>query len=213
MTRFSYDLYVITEEVQELGRTHLQVAEAGLRGGAQALQFRDKEMDTRDLLETGEALRQVARKAGAIFIINDRVDVALAVEADGVHLGDRDLPVEIARRILGKDRIIGASVANMEEARAAEQAGADYLAVGSIFASSTKPAAGPPIGLGPIRAIKQASNLPLVAIGGINAENVAQVISAGADAAAVISAVSRAPDMEQAARELASEIAKAKAAF
>ena len=203
-----YGLYVITERWQ--GRSHADVARAGLAAGAQAIQLREKRMCVRELLATAQELREMCARAGAMFIVNDRLDVALAAQADGMHLGPDDLPVASARRaLLGWERrrfVIGASAATVEEAQRAVADGADYLGVGSIFATDTKPDAGEPIGLQRLGEIRHAVSLPLVAIGGITAANVAEVITAGADAAAVISAVSRAADMEAAARRLATII-------
>lgn len=204
-----YGLYVITESWE--GRTHVDVARAALAGGARAVQLRAKQATTRELMDMGREILALCRSAGAAFLVNDRLDVALALGADGAHVGPDDMLAADARRVadaaergLGQPLLIGASVGTVEEALAAQRAGADYLGVGSIFATSTKPDAGPPVGVGRIREIREAADLPIVAIGGINAENVGQVIEAGAEGAAVISAVSRADDMEAAAAALAS---------
>ena len=203
-----YGLYVITERWQ--GRSQADVARAALAGGARAIQLRDKDLCVRELLNVAHELRQLCSEAGALFIVNDRLDVALAAQADGVHLGQEDLPVAQARRALrGGERqrfVIGVTVSSVEEARQALADGADYLGVSPIFATGTKADAGEPIGLGRLAAIRHAVSLPLVAIGGVNADNVAEVMRAGADGAAVISAVSRASDMESAARRLAAII-------
>ena len=206
-----YGLYVITESWQ--GRTHLEVARAGLAGGARAVQLRAKEATTRELMGLGRAILALCREAGALFVVNDRLDVALALGADGVHLGPEDMPVAEARRVadaaergLGHALLIGASAGTVEEALAAQREGADYLGVGSIFGTETKPDAGPPVGVGRIQEIKAVSHLPLVAIGGINAENAARVVEAGAAGAAVVSAISRADDMQAAARAIASAL-------
>lgn len=200
-----FGLYVITEAWG--GRSHLDVARAALAGGAVAIQLRDKEANTRQLMALGRDILQVCRQAGAAFLVNDRLDVALALAADGVHLGPDDLPVAEARRIADAVRpglVIGASAGTAEEALTAERDGADYLGVGSIFGTATKPDAGPPVGVERIREIRAATRLPIVAIGGITADNVAQVIEAGAAGAAVITAVSRAQDMRAAAAAIAS---------
>jgi thiamine-phosphate pyrophosphorylase len=205
-----YGLYVITADVADLGRSHLEIAEAALAAGVRTIQFRDKNMTTRELLETASALRQKTRSAGARLFVNDRVDVALAVEADGVHLGPDDMPVTAARRLAGSRLCIGASAGTVEEAIAAAEAGADYLGVGSVFATDTKPDAGDPIGLEGLRKIAAATRLPVIAIGGITRENAASVIDAGADGAAVIRAVVRAPDMTVAARDLLEVVRRAR---
>jgi thiamine-phosphate diphosphorylase len=197
-----HGLYVITRENPAKGRTHLDVARAALEAGASVIQLRDKTASSRRLLETAEAIRLLARQAGALFIINDRLDIALTSQADGVHLGDEDLPIEKARRLAGKKLIIGASAGTPQEAIQAEQAGADYLGVGCIFPTSSKEDAGPPVGVERIRQIKSVTTLPIIAIGGINAENARFAIEAGADGVAVISYISEAEDMAKAARNL-----------
>lgn len=206
MTRPRYQLCVITRAVPSLGRDHLAVAQGALEGGARFLQFREKEMSTRELVETAAALLGLARAFGAVLVVNDRVDVALAVGADGVHVGESDLPVAEARRILGPKAIIGASAATVESARAAEAEGADYLGVGPIYPTGSKADAGEAIGLGPLAALRAAVRLPLLAIGGITAANAADVIRAGAHGVAVISAVSDAEDMARATAELLQKI-------
>ncbi|UCH35004.1 MAG: thiamine phosphate synthase [Armatimonadota bacterium] len=209
-----YGLYVITERWQ--GRSHADVARAALAGGAKTIQLRDKGMAVRELFATARELREMCEQAGALFIVNDRLDVALAAQAHGVHLGDEDLPVADARRALaGWERrrfIIGASAATVKEAQQAVADGADYLGVGAMFATDTKPDAGAPVGPQRLAEIRREVSLPLVAIGGITIDNAADVVRAGADAVAVISAVSRAEDMEAAVRHLADAIERAKRA-
>jgi thiamine-phosphate diphosphorylase len=204
------DLCVITQRVPRLGRDHLAVARAALEGGARTIQFREKEMTTRERLAIARELRQLTRAHAAALIVNDEVDVALAVGADGVHLGTDDMPVGIARRLLGSDAAIGASVANVREAQADEAMGATYVSVGSIFATGSKPDAGEAIGLQPLGEIKRAVHLPVLAIGGINCDNVEAAIRAGADGVAVIGAVAEADDMVAATRKLVRLIAAAR---
>jgi thiamine-phosphate pyrophosphorylase len=207
-----YGLYVVTERWDN--RSHIDVARAALAGGAKAIQLRDKDMPVRDLLAAAQAIREMCSAAGAVLIVNDRLDVALAAQADGVHLGQSDLPVGAARRALtGYERrrfIVGVSVASVAEAQEAVAEGADYLGVSPVFATATKPDAGEAVGTRGLAEIRQAVSLPLVAIGGINTDNVADVIRAGADGAAVVSAITRADDMETAARRLAAIIDEAK---
>jgi len=198
----NFDLCVITREVQNLQRGHLEVARAALQGGATIIQLRDKRLSGRALLELAEALRELTRAHGATFIVNDRVDIALASASDGVHLGDEDIPIAVARRLLGPEAVIGASVDNPRQARAAEAAGASYLGVGPVFATGSKPDAGAAIGLVPIGEITRAVTIPVLAIGGLTCDNVRRVVEAGADGIAVISAVAEADDMEAAARLL-----------
>jgi len=200
-------LCVITERWRDRG--HLDVAKAAIAGGAGAIQLRDKDLSARELYEIGRQIRDLCRQAGVLFFVNDRPDLALALHADGVHVGQDDLPVAEARRLLdysGRQLILGASAPTPEEARAAENAGAGYVSVGPMFATTTKPDAGPAVGLGRIKDVKSACSLPVVGIGGISAENARSVIEAGADAIALISAVTRADDMERATRELADAV-------
>jgi len=196
-------LCVITDERLSRGRSHLEVAEAAIRGGADVIQLRDKEASGRRLHEVALALRKLTRDAQVPFLVNDRLDVAMAVDADGVHLGQEDLPASAARKILGPGKILGVSAETVEEALLAEREGADYLGVGPVFeARGSKPDAGKPRGLEQIARIRAESRLPIVAIGGIDAGNARQVLEAGANAVAVISAVVAADDIEGAARRL-----------
>ena len=203
-----WSVYVITDS-RLCGRPLLACVEQALRAGATVIQLRDKQATTRQLVEMGRALAELCRRFGATFIVNDRVDVALAVEADGVHVGTDDMPVALARRLMGPGRIVGASVESPEEARQAEREGADYLGVGPIFATSTKPDAGEPRGPQLLQAVRQVTRLPLVAISGITAANAPLAIQAGADGVAVISAVMAAPDPEAATRQLALAVRRA----
>jgi thiamine-phosphate diphosphorylase len=193
-------LYVITDP--HLGGGHLMGARAALQGGARIIQLRDKEATTRQLVEYAQSLRTLTREYGALLIINDRLDVALAVEADGVHLGQDDLPVALARRIAGERLIIGVSAETVEEALRAEADGADYLGVGPMFATDTKPDAGVPVGPERLRAIKERVSIPVFGIGGITLQNAPQVLMAGADGICVISAIFTAPEPVQATRQL-----------
>ena len=185
-----HGLYVITDE--RLGGGHLAIARAALAGGARIIQLRDKSTATARLLPLGRELRSITRATGALLIVNDRVDIALAVQADGVHLGPDDMPLADARHLLGPHRLLGISCGNEAEARAAERLGADYIGGGAVFATSTKPDAGPPIGLAGLRAIIAATTLPVAAIGAINRDNIADTIAAGAAMACVVSAVAAA---------------------
>lgn len=204
-------LYVITDERLGRGRSHLQIAEAAIRGGADVVQLRDKTASSRRLYDIALQLRRLTREAVVPFVVNDRLDVALAADADGVHIGREDLPASVARRILGPGKILGVSAETVEEATTAEKDGADYLGVGPVFeARGTKADAGEPLGLDLIARIRRDCRLPIVAIGGINAENARLVRDAGANAAAVISAVASADDVAQAARMLKHALCGAK---
>lgn len=195
-------LHVLTDRQWSRGRDMLSVAAAALDGGATVIQLRDKTASTRVLIEEGLALRALTRERGALFIVNDRVDVALAVEADGAHVGQDDMPVEFARRWLGPEGILGVSAATMEEAEEAIAGGADYLGVGPIFPSPGKADAGPATGVDLLTVLARRYTVPLVAIGGITAENADGVVRAGATGVAVITAVVYAEDITAAARQL-----------
>jgi thiamine-phosphate diphosphorylase len=193
-------LYVITDHMLSKGRLITQVIARAIAGGADIIQLRDKESTVKKLVQDGFAFRELTKEKNVIFIVNDRVDVALAVDADGVHLGQDDFPVNLARKIIGEDKIIGVSVGSVEEAIQAVKDNADYVSIGSIFPTRTKPDAGDAVGTPIITEIKKYINVPLVAIGGITADNIAEVAAAGADCAAVISAVVGADDVEAAAQ-------------
>jgi thiamine-phosphate pyrophosphorylase len=197
-----WSVYVITDRQAAGGRSMLDVVRSAVQGGASVVQLREKSVSTRDMVELGRALLEVTRPAGVPLIVNDRVDVALAIEADGVHVGHDDMPVALARRLLGAGRILGASPETLAEAREMEQAGADYLGVGDVYGTPSKADAGAPIGVAGLAEVMRAVTIPVVAIGGITAANAGPVVEAGAAGVAVISAVVGAADPEEAARRL-----------
>lgn len=203
-----FDLYVVTDSDLSKGRSDAEVARLAYEGGADAVQLRMKHADGREMLEQARAIREVADEYCRFFFVNDRVDIAIASGADGVHLGQSDIPLEVARDLMGETAVIGISVDNVEQAVAAAQGGADYIGVGSIFNTSTKPDAKQGVGLGAIYEIRKAVDIPIVAIGGINRGNIQDVIRAGADAAAVVSAVVAQDDISGAAHELRNLILK-----
>lgn len=194
-------LYVITDEKIGLGRSHSILAEEALKGGATVIQLRDKEKSGRELYRIGLKIRELTRQYRALFIVNDRLDIALAVGADGVHLGTEDLPISVVRRMTSKNFIIGASVSSPEEALLAEKEGADYISAQSIFETSSKENV-KVIGIEGLKSIIRVSSLPVIGIGGINKENVKDVIKAGAKGVAVISAVVSKEDVRGATEEL-----------
>lgn len=200
--KVDWSLYVVTDRPLARGRPLEEVVRAAIAGGATVIQLREKEIDTRRFIELGRRLLAITREAGLPLIINDRVDVALAVDADGVHVGQEDMPAAIARRLLGPDKLLGVTVSNVEEAHQAQIDGADYLGTNAVFATPTKTDTGPPMGLEGLRQIAEAIPLPIVGIGGVNANNAADVIRAGAAGVAVVSAVVAAEDVEAAARRL-----------
>ncbi|SDC79389.1 thiamine-phosphate pyrophosphorylase [Paenibacillus sp. UNCCL117] len=205
-------LYLVMDIASWEQRTAVQIAEAALAGGVTMLQLREKKAPLRQVLETGKAIRRACREHGVPFIVNDRVDLAILLEADGVHVGQDDLPALDVRRLLGPDAIIGVSAGSMEEAEWAVSQQADYLGVGAIYATLTKGDAGAPIGTGLISRLKARwPQLPLVGIGGIQPGNAAAVIQAGADGIAVVSAISRQSDPGSAAFGLADLVKKSKA--
>lgn len=200
-------LYVVTDERLSLGRSHLEIARTAIEGGADVIQLRDKDRPARDLLEIAGKIRHITAAAGAQFIINDRLDLAL-LGADGVHLGQSDLPIGAARRIAPRPFIIGASVGSVEEALRAEREGADYVVVSPVFSTGSKDDAGPGHGLQTVREVRGAVTIPVLAIGGITHENAVDVIRSGADGCAVISSVVSAPEISSAARALRGTIVR-----
>lgn len=203
-----FDLYVVTDSQLSRGRSDAEVARMAYEGGADVVQLRMKNADGGAMLEQANLIRQYADEMCRLFIVNDRVDIAMASCADGVHLGQSDIPLETARRLMGDDAIIGISVDNVEQAVAAEEGGADYVGVGAVFRTSTKLDAMQGVGLGAIFEVRQAVDIPVVAIGGINRGNIQDVIRAGADSAAVVSAVVAQDDVAAAAHELRDLILK-----
>ena len=203
-----FDLYVVTDSDLSKGRTDAEVARLAYEGGADAVQLRMKHSDGREMLEQAMEIRKVADEFCKFFFVNDRVDIAMASGADGVHLGQSDISLEVARDLMGETAIIGISVDNVDQAIAAAEGGADYIGIGSIFNTSTKPDAKQGVGLGAIYEIREAVDIPIVAIGGINRGNIQDVVRAGADAAAVVSAVVAQDDVKAAAHELRDLILK-----
>ncbi len=200
---FDLRLYVVLDPAVAGERPLLEVARQALAGGATMLQLRDKRSPDRALLAAAEALAALCRAARVPFIVNDRVDIAWACGADGVHLGQDDLPLPAARKLLGESAIIGASAGNLQELRDVVPGQPDYVGVGPMYATRTKRDAGAAVGPAILGALRQAApGIPLVGIGGITAENAAAVLAAGADGIAVVSAVVGAADVEAAARAL-----------
>jgi len=193
-------LYVITGSAFLRGRSLEEVITAAIRGGADTIQLREKDFGGRALLEAGRLLRRITAEHGVRLIVNDRIDVAIGVDADGVHLGQSDLPITVARDILGPGKIVGLSTHSVAEAVAAERAGADYIGLGPMFPTRTKLDTEPVVGPDGVRDVRRHVRLPIVAIGGIRPEHAAEIIGNGANAVAVISAVIGADDVEGAAR-------------
>ena len=197
-----YSLYLVTDRGLSLGRGTAEIVRAAVAGGATCVQLREKACGTRQFLAEARAVRDVLAGTGVPLVINDRVDVALAVGADGVHLGQKDMPLAEARRLTGASMFIGISAECVEDAVRAEGEGADYVGISPVFATPTKTDAAPPLGLDGIAAIRAAVSLPLVGIGGIGPANAADVLRAGCDGIAVVSAIVSASDPARAAAHL-----------
>jgi thiamine-phosphate pyrophosphorylase len=195
-------LIVITDPGCGEGRTIVDVVRAALRGGAPSIQLRGKEQPAREQVALARALLEETRAAGALLWVNDRLDVALAAGADGVHLGQDDLPVEAARRIVPPGFLVGISAETPELALAAQRGGADYVGAGPVYETGSKADAGTAVGCERIARVAAAVRIPVVGIGGISAGNAGEVVRAGAAGVAVISAVMRAPDPQAATRAL-----------
>ena len=181
------DFYLVTDSGLSKKGTLSDVREA-VEAGCRIVQYREKDKSTKEMVDEASEIKSIC-SGRAIFLVNDRIDVALAVDADGVHIGQDDMPIEMARKLLGEDKIIGLSVRDREEAIRAEKAGADYVGLGPIFDTATKKDAGDGIGLHEIRDVKEEIKILVVAIGGINKENCEKVIQNGADSLVAISAV------------------------
>lgn len=195
-------LYLVTDPVLCGSRGVVETCRLALEAGVGTVQLRDKNATTRDMLRVAGELMELCSEAGALFVVNDRVDVALACGAHGVHLGQEDMPVSTARELLGDGAVLGVSVRTAGEARAARDGGADYLGANLVFATETKTDLGAPLGLSGIASLKEATSLPLVAIGGIKPSNAGGVRRAGADGIAVVSAIMAAENVSEAVREL-----------
>ncbi len=198
---FSLRLYIILDKSLIGRKSEVEVASRVIEGGATAIQLRDKFSDDQQLIKVGRKLRKITRKNKVSLIINDRIDIALAVDADGVHLGQEDLPLKFARRLIGK-RIIGISTHSLAQAKRAEKEGADYISVGPIFRTSTKPEL-VPVGTAIISRIKKEVNLPLVAIGGIKPDNIKKVIAKDPEGIAIASAVLKSKKIENSTLKIA----------
>ena len=201
-------VYLVTEESLSDGRTTEAVVDAALEAGVRVVQVREKGGHVRRALAIGEAVRRLTAAAGAMLIVNDRVDLALAIGADGVHVGQDDLPLAVVRTMVGPDAVIGLSITASDQLDADDARACDYLGVGSIYPTGSKGDAAL-TGLSLLGQARASSSLPIVAIGGISVANAAEVVAAGADSVAVISAISGAQDPGGAARQLAEAVALA----
>lgn len=195
-------LYAILDTSLGQGRPLISILRALLQGGARIIQLRAKEIASKEFYKLAVESREPTRRAGCLLIVNDRIDIALAAHADGVHLGQEDISLEAARKLVGREKIIGISTHDLEQAREAERGGADYIGFGPIFGTSTKATGYSARGLAMLKEIRSAVKIPIIAIGGITEENVSQVWDAGADSAAIISDIMKAEDVAEKVRRI-----------
>jgi thiamine-phosphate pyrophosphorylase len=195
-------LHVLTDTVLQSRYSHEELERLAIAGGADTIQFRQKSGSTREMIETARRLKRICEQGGVTFIVNDRVDVAIASEADGVHLGQDDFPIPLARKLLGKNRIIGGSAVTLEEGEKCLAEGADYIGFGPVYPTGSKPDAGPVTGVSLLKELIDTVLIPIIAIGGVDASNTPEVMQAGAHGIAVISAVCCHEDPEGATRAL-----------
>lgn len=191
-------LYIILDPSVDPGRPLVEVLAMATQAGVSLFQYRNKYAAMKDAYIEAMTLRQAAKKSGVLFIVNDRCDLALAIDADGVHLGQDDMPLDLARKVMGPDKLIGISTHNPDQVREATAGKPDYLGFGPIFTPGSKQDHDPIVGLEGLRAIRRLTSLPIFAIGGIQIEQAGEVIQAGANGVAVISAVLKAPDINYA---------------
>lgn len=208
--KVDYSLYLVTDRNLTLARELLYVIEEAILGGVTIVQLREKDSLTRDFYQLAKQVAEMTKKYQVPLIINDRLDIALAVNAEGLHIGQSDLPYHVARKILGPDAIIGLSVESIQDAEDAESLDVDYLGISPVFSTNTKTDIAQPLGLEGIKAIRKFSQHKLVAIGGINKSNTKEIISAGADGIAVVSAICSAQSPRNASNQLIEEILKGK---
>lgn len=210
MNKIDLSLYLVTDRELSRGRSVEEITEQAVKGGATVIQLREKDTPTLEFYNTACSLKRLLKPYGIPLIINDRLDIALAADADGIHIGQSDLPYETVRRILGKDKIIGLSVETMQQAKDANLLDVDYIGISPVFSTNTKKDIKQPFELEGIRKIASFTNHPTVAIGGINKNNTADIIKSGADGIAVVSAIVSADNPKDAARELRDIVDNAK---
>jgi len=208
-----YTLYLVTDRGLSRERTTQHIVEAALRGGVTCVQLREKTCSSRDFIAQALSIKDHLKRHNVPLIINDRVDIAQAVNADGVHLGQSDMPIGMAKAILKDSMIIGISAESIKDAVQAEKDGADYIGVGTICSTPTKTDTSPPLGPEGLHEIRKSVKIPLVGIGGLNIKNVGEVIKNGADGVAVVSAIVAADDPEKAARELIKIVQQARLTY
>jgi thiamine-phosphate pyrophosphorylase len=207
--RINFRLYIVTDRHEAAGRDLEEIVAAAAQGGAGAIQLREKDLSARDLYALGVRLQAALSPYGVPLLINDRLDVALALNAAGVHLAGHSLPTAVARRVLGAGKLLGVSTHSVEEARRAAEDGADFIVFGPVFTTPSKVAYGPPQGLQLLTTVVRAVRIPVLAIGGIDHTNLPQVVQAGAYGVAMIRAVLAAPDPYKATQQLRATFAAA----
>lgn len=194
-----FGLYFITD--RKLSRKNVvDDVKAAIKGGVKIIQYREKEASTRQIVKEAEEIKKICKKNNVIFIVNDRIDVAIAVDADGVHISEEDMPYKYARKLLGKNKIIGLSAHSVRDALENQKLGADYTSIGPIYYTTTKKDAKAPIGLAPIKQLKNKLKIQFVAIGGINEKNIDDVLKAGAKNIAIISGIVTKDNVEASVR-------------
>lgn len=204
-------VYLVTDPTLSNGRTELEVVRAAAAGGIRLVQYRDKLAGKRLYLEKARALAALCRELGIDLLLNDHVDIASLVDCSGIHLGQDDLPTAEARLLLGPGKIVGRSTHDPAQAAAAIREGADYINIGPVFATNTKNTPVVPVGLDMVKEIARISTIPVTTMGGIGMDNAADVVRAGADRVAVVTAITQAPDIAEAARKLVQRVESAKA--
>jgi thiamine-phosphate pyrophosphorylase len=197
-----FDLYLVTDRGMTQGHDLLWVLQQALDGGVKAIQLREKDLGGRELFFLAEAARKLTQRYHARLLINDRIDIALAIDADGVHLSTASIPIETARALLGRQRLLGASTHSLEEAQEAERSGADFVVFGPVYFTPSKASYGSPQGLAALKKVVEKLSLPIYAIGGIKPENIADTRRTGVRGVALISAVMSAADPENATKEI-----------
>ncbi len=200
--KVDFDIYLVTDRKQTCGKRLEEVIKNSLTGGIKAVQLREKDLDDRELFTIAKRLKTLTRRSGATFIINDRVDIALAVDADGLHLGQESISPKDARKHFGENKLIGVSAHSLDEAVRAEDEGADFTTIGPIYDTPSKKRYGKPIGLNELERVTGKLKIPAFAIGGIKKEKVRDIINAGAHGIALISAIFKTKNPEKAAKEI-----------
>jgi len=208
--KVDYSLYLVTDRALSFGRSNLEIIREAVIGGVTLVQLREKGATTKEFYQEGLKIRAYLEERNIPLIINDRIDIALALDAEGVHLGQEDMPIDVARKIVGPQKIIGASVFTLEEAKIAEAMGADYLGLSPLFVTETKPELTRQIGIENIPSLKEAVQIPVVGIGSMSQANAYETVKAGLDGVAVVSAICARQDPKAAAEAIKKEVLRAK---